>query len=144
MLRNPRGWEPHLSSHLQGQRGPGPGWGGCSVLLQPRDHHLWHWCLSPKTAELVCKAPSVKTGPQTGEISPADVFFPLPTGTDDTWGTHTPQLPQPLPCPARGLLPGGRGHPLGSPREGKQNVIFVAILHSHSKSFSSVLTSNLV
>lgn len=45
---------------------------------------------------------------------------------------------------ARGLLPGERGHPSGSPGEGKQNVIFVTILHSNSKTFSSVLTSNLI
>lgn len=140
---NSQGLGNHIYLHTcEAQRGPGPGQGGCSVLLQPRGH-LWHWYLSPKPTEPFCTAPSVRTGPRAGETSPARIF-PLPTGTDDTQGTLTPQFRWLLPRQARGLLPGERGHPSGSAGEGKQTVIFVTILHSNSKTFGSVLTSNLI
>lgn len=112
------------------------------MLLQPRGH-LWHQYLSPKTAEPFCMAPSVQTGPHAGEISPAHISPPSPRGQL----THGAPAPHRFPdrcltrpevfCQEKGVTPQVL-------KRGEAKCHFVTILHSNSKSFHSVLTSNLV
>lgn len=145
-----------VTSHLQ------PGW-----KLPGAGNHIARCSRDPILAEVAarcCPSPGITFDTSTSRPKQQNHFaqhhlhklvsmlgksalhiFPhLLTRTADTWGSCTPQFPQLLPHQVRGPLPGKRGHPSCSPREGKQNVIFVTILYWNSKSFCSLLTSNVV